>query len=180
MQSWCRLIGFLTGMTVVGGWGYFELLDAYRDASERMLSSVEELKLSTQAVSNTLHLQRSHNAPRLSGTSFSPSCTRCTSRRTFAPQPAAPPAHPPLLPFQQMTGHLARIEKVEQTLSELKTSAARAKDVDSMRTEFRKLVEAEHLDVSSPRDAATSVTDADSRVSRSRCVQLLDVKAHVS
>lgn len=51
-----RLIGLLLGMSLVGGFGYFELLDAYRDASERMLASVEELKLSTEAVRQTSHL----------------------------------------------------------------------------------------------------------------------------
>jgi hypothetical protein len=45
-----RLIGFLLGTTLVGGYGYFQLLDDYTQASSLLLLSVEELKVSTEKV----------------------------------------------------------------------------------------------------------------------------------
>lgn len=44
------IIGFLLGLTAVGGYGYFRVLDDYRRASEKLLTSVEELKTSTEQV----------------------------------------------------------------------------------------------------------------------------------
>lgn len=64
-----------------------------------------------------------------------------------------------------MTGHLARIEKVEQTVAELKTTAALSKDHEASRAEYRKLAEAAHLEVSSPR-ALPRPHPADSRSPR--------------
>lgn len=45
-----RIIGFLLGLSAVGGYGYLRVLDDYRQASERLLVSVEELKSSTEQV----------------------------------------------------------------------------------------------------------------------------------
>lgn len=45
-----RIIGFLLGLTAVGGYGYLRVLEDYRQASERLLVSVEELKGSTEQV----------------------------------------------------------------------------------------------------------------------------------
>ena len=45
-----RIIGFLLGLTAVGGYGYLRVLDDYRQASEKLLTSVEELKISTEQV----------------------------------------------------------------------------------------------------------------------------------
>lgn len=50
----CRLIGFLLGTTLVGGYGYFQLLDDYTQASSLLLLSVEELKTSTEQVCSFL------------------------------------------------------------------------------------------------------------------------------
>ncbi|GAA5882171.1 hypothetical protein JCM3774_005453 [Rhodotorula dairenensis] len=50
------IIGFLLGLTAVGGYGYFRVLDDYRQASEKLLVSVEELKSSTEQM--TTHLSR--------------------------------------------------------------------------------------------------------------------------
>lgn len=50
------IIGFLLGITLTGGYGYFNLWEDYRSASSLLLGSVEELKTSTQAVScHSLH-----------------------------------------------------------------------------------------------------------------------------
>ena len=113
----------------MGGWGYYELLNSYRDASERMLASVDELKISTQS----------------------------------------------------MTGHLARIEKVEQIVAEIKAGAAKAKDLDSARAEYRKLAQAQHLDVRQTRrpERAVTVDAADRFTPFCSVSQTLDVKAHI-
>ncbi|GAA5954321.1 hypothetical protein JCM8115_003372 [Rhodotorula mucilaginosa] len=50
------IIGFLLGLTAVGGYGYLRVLDDYRQASEKLLTSVEELKSSTEQM--TTHLSR--------------------------------------------------------------------------------------------------------------------------
>ncbi|KWU45203.1 hypothetical protein RHOSPDRAFT_16775 [Rhodotorula sp. JG-1b] len=50
------IIGFLLGLTAVGGYGYLRVLDDYRQASEKLLTSVEELKISTEQM--TAHLSR--------------------------------------------------------------------------------------------------------------------------
>ncbi|KPV73029.1 uncharacterized protein RHOBADRAFT_55271 [Rhodotorula graminis WP1] len=50
------LIGFLLGLTTIGGYGYFRLLDDYHNASTTLLASVEELKGSTQQMAT--HLSR--------------------------------------------------------------------------------------------------------------------------
>ncbi|GAA5982685.1 hypothetical protein JCM10908_006744 [Rhodotorula pacifica] len=50
------IIGFLLGLTAVGGYGYLRVLDDYRQASEKLLVSVEELKGSTEQM--TSHLSR--------------------------------------------------------------------------------------------------------------------------
>lgn len=44
------LIGFLLGVSLVGGYGYFRLLDDYKQASSALLLSVDELKRSTTQV----------------------------------------------------------------------------------------------------------------------------------
>ncbi|CAI2165075.1 18693_t:CDS:2 [Funneliformis geosporum] len=44
------LIGFLVGLTIAGGAGYYYLLDEYHAASNILLSSVEELQKSTNKV----------------------------------------------------------------------------------------------------------------------------------
>ncbi|CAG8561481.1 6318_t:CDS:2 [Diversispora eburnea] len=44
------LIGFLLGLTIAGGSGYYYLLDEYHTASNLLLSSVEELQKSTSKV----------------------------------------------------------------------------------------------------------------------------------
>ncbi|CAG8711160.1 11381_t:CDS:2, partial [Funneliformis mosseae] len=44
------LIGFLVGLTIAGGAGYYYLLDEYHVASNILLSSVEELQKSTNKV----------------------------------------------------------------------------------------------------------------------------------
>ncbi|ORY73595.1 hypothetical protein BCR35DRAFT_354043 [Leucosporidium creatinivorum] len=87
------LIGFLLGTTLVGGYGYFQLLDDYSQASSLLLLSVEELKTSTE----------------------------------------------------QMASHIQRIERVERELGELVKTASSKKDVESLRKEYRKLIESEHL-----------------------------------
>lgn len=48
------IIGFLLGLTAVGGYGYFRVLDDYRRASEKLLTSVEELKTSTEQMTTYL------------------------------------------------------------------------------------------------------------------------------
>lgn len=53
-----RLIGFLLGVTAVGGFGYFQLLDDYTKASSLLLMSVEELKSSTEQVRWTPSFRR--------------------------------------------------------------------------------------------------------------------------
>ncbi|BGP58454.1 hypothetical protein JCM8202_005439 [Rhodotorula sphaerocarpa] len=50
------IIGFLLGLSAVGGYGYLRVLDDYRQASERLLVSVEELKSSTEQMA--AHLSR--------------------------------------------------------------------------------------------------------------------------
>ncbi|POY75039.1 hypothetical protein BMF94_2015 [Rhodotorula taiwanensis] len=50
------IIGFLLGLTAVGGYGYLRVLEDYRQASERLLVSVEELKGSTEQMAT--HLSR--------------------------------------------------------------------------------------------------------------------------
>ena len=44
------LIGFLLGLTVAGGTGYYYLFDDYHAASNLLLSVVEELQKSTNKV----------------------------------------------------------------------------------------------------------------------------------
>ncbi|RHZ44064.1 hypothetical protein Glove_767g4 [Diversispora epigaea] len=44
------LIGFLLGLTIAGGSGYYYLLDEYHTSSNLLLSSVEELQKSTSKV----------------------------------------------------------------------------------------------------------------------------------
>ncbi|RIA80359.1 hypothetical protein C1645_792693 [Glomus cerebriforme] len=44
------LIGFLVGLTITGGAGYYYLLEEYNTASNLLLSSVEELQKSTNKV----------------------------------------------------------------------------------------------------------------------------------
>lgn len=84
---------------------------------------------------------------------------------------------------QAMTGHLARIEKVEQTVAQLKASAAKAKDLDAARAEYRKLAEAQHLDVrpSGPpcQPSACPRTLTDQTRIAPPLLQTLDVKAHI-
>ncbi|KAF0363032.1 ER to Golgi transport-related protein [Gigaspora margarita] len=44
------LVGFLIGLSIAGGSGYYYLLDEYHTASNLLLSSVEELQKSTSKV----------------------------------------------------------------------------------------------------------------------------------
>ncbi|CAG8765397.1 27341_t:CDS:2, partial [Gigaspora margarita] len=44
------LVGFLLGLSIAGGSGYYYLLDEYHTASNLLLSSVEELQKSTSKV----------------------------------------------------------------------------------------------------------------------------------
>ncbi|KAL1935066.1 hypothetical protein VTP01DRAFT_4206 [Rhizomucor pusillus] len=44
------LVGFLLGVTLAGGAGYYYLLEEYSNASNSLLSSVEELQASTEKV----------------------------------------------------------------------------------------------------------------------------------
>ena len=55
-------IGFLLGMTAVGGFGYMQLLDDYSRASNLLLASVEELRKTTGQVKAHKHQLE---APRL-------------------------------------------------------------------------------------------------------------------
>ncbi|GJN94104.1 hypothetical protein Rhopal_007178-T1 [Rhodotorula paludigena] len=89
------LIGFLLGISAVGGYGYFRLLEDYQKASQTLLVSVDELKGSTE----------------------------------------------------QMATHLSRIATLERALAKLTDERATHAEVDSLRAEYRKLLEAEHLDV---------------------------------
>ncbi|BGP35626.1 hypothetical protein JCM10296v2_007467 [Rhodotorula toruloides] len=89
------LIGFLLGVSLVGGYGYFRLLDDYKQASSALLLSVDELKRSTT----------------------------------------------------QMSTHLSRISSLESAISKLESSSATKKQVDSLRGEYIKLLESEHLEV---------------------------------
>ncbi|BGP11637.1 hypothetical protein JCM10049v2_007547 [Rhodotorula toruloides] len=89
------LIGFLLGISLVGGYGYFRLLDDYKQASSALLLSVDELKRSTT----------------------------------------------------QMSTHLSRISSLESAISKLESSSATKKQVDSLRGEYTKLFESEHLEV---------------------------------
>ncbi|GAA6017504.1 hypothetical protein JCM10207_008249 [Rhodosporidiobolus poonsookiae] len=89
------LIGFLLGISLTGGYGYFQLLDDYSKASSELLSSVEELRGSTE----------------------------------------------------QMATLIPRISALEQSSAALAESAATKADLDSLRAEYRKLLDAEHLDV---------------------------------
>ncbi|GAA5905896.1 hypothetical protein JCM6882_009064 [Rhodosporidiobolus microsporus] len=89
------LIGFLLGITSVGSYGYFMLLDDYSKASGTLLESVEELKGSTE----------------------------------------------------QMTTHLTRVTALEKQTAALSESAATKAELDSLRQEYRKLLESEHLDL---------------------------------
>ncbi|BGP27874.1 hypothetical protein Rt10032_c14g5217 [Rhodotorula toruloides] len=89
------LIGFLLGVSMVGGYGYFRLLDDYKQASSALLLSVDELKQSTT----------------------------------------------------QMSTHLSRISSLESAISKLESSSATKKQVDSLRGEYTKLLESEHLEV---------------------------------
>ncbi|BGP20532.1 hypothetical protein JCM10213v2_008693 [Rhodosporidiobolus nylandii] len=50
------IIGFLLGVSLVGGYGYFQLLDDYAKASRELLGSVEELRGSTEQMAT--HLPR--------------------------------------------------------------------------------------------------------------------------
>ncbi|GAA5839750.1 hypothetical protein JCM9279_005157 [Rhodotorula babjevae] len=93
------LIGFLLGLTTVGGYGYFRLLDDYHSASVTLLASVDELKRSTE----------------------------------------------------QMAAHLSRIAALEDSHAQLSGTAASTKDVDALRTEYRKLLDSEHVDLLSLR-----------------------------
>ncbi|GAA5870921.1 hypothetical protein JCM8547_000033 [Rhodosporidiobolus lusitaniae] len=89
------IIGFLAGVTLVGSYGYFQLLDDYSRASRELLASVEELKGSTE----------------------------------------------------QMASHLSRISTLESTTTSLSHNSATKPELNSLRAEYRKLLEAEHLDV---------------------------------
>ncbi|GAA6055689.1 hypothetical protein JCM3770_001022 [Rhodotorula araucariae] len=89
------IIGFLLGLTTIGGYGYFRLLDDYQKASTTLLTSVEELKGSTA----------------------------------------------------QMASHLSRISTLEASLEKLASSAATQAETASLRAEYRKLLEAEHVDL---------------------------------
>ncbi|GAA5838489.1 hypothetical protein JCM11251_003407 [Rhodosporidiobolus azoricus] len=89
------LIGFLLGVTSVGSYGYFMLLDDYSKASGTLLDSVEELKGSTE----------------------------------------------------QMTTHVTRITSLEETTTSLSERSATKAELDSLRQEYRKLLESEHLDL---------------------------------
>ncbi|BGP43783.1 hypothetical protein JCM10449v2_007840 [Rhodotorula kratochvilovae] len=88
-------IGFLLGLTTIGGYGYFRLLDDYQKASTTLLTSVEELKGSTE----------------------------------------------------QMASHLSRISTLEASLEKLASSSATQAEVAGLRAEYRKLLEAEHVDL---------------------------------
>ncbi|CEQ41075.1 SPOSA6832_02754, partial [Sporobolomyces salmonicolor] len=112
------LIGFLLGLSAVGSYGYFMLLHDYGEASRTLLDSVAELKRSTDKV---------RRGPRWLSLSL------CRPQSTTAS-----------LFF--MTSHLRRIESVESTLSSLSSSAATKAELASLRDEYRKLFETEHLD----------------------------------
>ncbi|GAA5987762.1 hypothetical protein JCM11641_006522 [Rhodosporidiobolus odoratus] len=88
------IIGFLLGTTLVGSYGYFQLLDDYSKASRELLGSVEELRGSTE----------------------------------------------------QMATHFSRISHLEETTTSLASTSATKLELDSLRAEYRKLLEAEHLD----------------------------------
>lgn len=45
-----------------------------------------------------------------------------------------------------MASHISRISLLESTVSRLESSSAPKSDLDSLRQEYRKLLEAEHLD----------------------------------
>ncbi|GAA6039774.1 hypothetical protein JCM8097_004215 [Rhodosporidiobolus ruineniae] len=89
------IIGFLLGVSLVGGYGYFQLLDDYAKASRELLDSVEELKGSTEA----------------------------------------------------LTTHLTRISSLESSVASLQFDTATKTELDSLRQEYRKLLEGEHLDL---------------------------------
>jgi hypothetical protein len=45
------LLGFLLGVTISGGVGYYYLLEEYNSASATLLNSVQDLQASTEKVS---------------------------------------------------------------------------------------------------------------------------------
>ncbi|GAA99189.1 uncharacterized protein L969DRAFT_93651 [Mixia osmundae IAM 14324] len=50
------IVGFLLGLSVAAGYGYMTLFEEYQSASNLLLTSVEELKTSTQKMTN--HVRR--------------------------------------------------------------------------------------------------------------------------
>ncbi|KAI7856444.1 hypothetical protein BDC45DRAFT_503931 [Circinella umbellata] len=91
-------VGFLLGVTVAGSAGYYYLLEEYNNASNSLLSSVEELQGSTEKV------------------------------REYA----------------------RKIEAVDKDVSKLKELAATTKELNELKTEFRKLYDTlnmEHLEL---------------------------------
>lgn len=92
-----RLIGFLLGTTLVGGYGYFQLLDDYSQASSLLLLSVEELKLSTEqvrvpATRTSVQLSKlTRRAPRARAPRWQAISSESSEwRRTWTPSSLAP------------------------------------------------------------------------------------------
>ncbi|KAI8459795.1 hypothetical protein BY996DRAFT_6409914 [Phakopsora pachyrhizi] len=49
------ILGFLTGLTVTGGYAYLHLFEEYQNASNALLLSVEELKASTLKITGQIN-----------------------------------------------------------------------------------------------------------------------------